>query len=48
MNRYGTLEEMSECALFLVSRENFVTGEILEADGGWTADAWRYWADRGE
>jgi 3-oxoacyl-[acyl-carrier protein] reductase len=48
MARYGTVEEMAECALFLVSRENFVTGEVLEADGGWMADAWRYWADRGE
>lgn len=48
MERYGSLEEMAECATFLVSRNNFVTGEVLTADGGWTADAWRYWDDRGE
>ena len=48
MERYGSLEEMAECALFLVSRDNFVTGEVLEADGGWTSDAWRYWEERGE
>lgn len=48
MNRYGSLNEMTECALFLVSHDNYVTGEILNADGGFSADAWRYWADRGE
>jgi len=48
MARYGSLEEMAECALFLTAQNNFVTGEVLTADGGWTADAWRYWADRGE
>jgi 3-oxoacyl-[acyl-carrier protein] reductase len=48
MNRYGSLDEMTECALFLVSHDNYVTGEILNADGGFSADAWRYWADRGE
>jgi 3-oxoacyl-[acyl-carrier protein] reductase len=48
MNRYGSLDEMTECALFLVSHDNYVTGEILNADGGFSADAWRYWGDRGE
>jgi NAD(P)-dependent dehydrogenase (short-subunit alcohol dehydrogenase family) len=48
MARYGSLDEMAECALFLVARNNYVTGEVLDADGGWTADAWRYRADRGE
>ena len=48
MARFGSLEEMTECALFLVSRNSYVTGEVLNADGGWTADAWRYWDDRGE
>ncbi len=48
MERYGSLDEMAECAAFLVGRNNFVTGEVLTADGGWTADAWRYWEDRGE
>ena len=45
LGRFGTLEEMAECALFLASRNNFVTGEILTADGGWTAFAW---GSRGE
>ena len=48
MERYGSLEEMAACATFLVSRDNFVTGEVLTADGGWTADAWRYWTGRAE
>ncbi len=48
MARYGSLEEMTECALFLVERNNYVTGEVLHADGGWTSDAWRYREDRGE
>ena len=46
MERFGTPEEMAECATFLVSGTNFVTGEVLTADGGWTADAWRYEEDR--
>jgi len=48
MARYGSLDEMAECALFLTAQNNYVTGEVLTADGGWTADAWRYWDDRGE
>jgi 3-oxoacyl-[acyl-carrier protein] reductase len=40
LNRFGTVEEMAECALFLVKRDNFVTGEVLYADGGWTSYAW--------
>lgn len=40
LNRFGTVEEMSECARFLVSQNNFVTGEILYADGGWKAYGW--------
>jgi len=48
MDRYGSLEEMTECALFLVSQDTYVTGEIMNADGGFSADAWRYWDDRGE
>lgn len=40
LDRFGTPEEMAECALFLASRNNFVTGEVLTADGGWTAFAW--------
>lgn len=40
LGRFGTIEEMATCALFLVGRDNFVTGEILYADGGWQAYGW--------
>jgi len=40
LGRWADPEEMAECALFLVARNNFVTGEVLTADGGWTAYAW--------
>ncbi|WP_254546841.1 SDR family NAD(P)-dependent oxidoreductase [Halomarina pelagica] len=40
LGRFGTTDEMANCALFLASRDNFVTGEVLTADGGWTAFAW--------
>lgn len=46
MERFGEPEEMARCAAFLVAGDTFVTGEILTADGGWSADAWRYWDDR--
>ncbi|MCU4751408.1 SDR family oxidoreductase [Halobacteria archaeon AArc-curdl1] len=42
LGEFGTLEEMAECALFLVSRNNYVTGEVLHADGGWSAYGWGY------
>lgn len=40
LDRFGSLEEMANCATFLVSNDHYVTGEILRADGGWTAYAW--------
>lgn len=40
LGRFGTIEEMAECAEFLTARNNFVTGEVLYADGGWKAYAW--------
>jgi len=40
LGRFGTLEEMAECAAFLVGTDHYVTGEVLRADGGWTAYAW--------
>lgn len=40
LDRFGTLDEMAECATFLVSNNHYVTGEVLHADGGWTAYAW--------
>lgn len=40
LGRYGTLDEMATCATFLVGNDHYVTGEVLRADGGWTAFAW--------
>lgn len=40
LGRFGTLDEMAESATFLVGNNHYVTGEILHADGGWTAFAW--------
>jgi 3-oxoacyl-[acyl-carrier protein] reductase len=40
LNRFGTLDEMAECATFLAGTDHFVTGEVLRADGGWTPNAW--------
>ena len=40
LGRFGTIEEMAECALFLTAGNNYVTGEVLAADGGWSAFAW--------
>jgi len=40
MNRFGTLEEMANCALFLAAGDHYMTGEILHADGGWRAFGW--------
>lgn len=37
IGRYGTLEEISNCALFLAEGNHYVTGEVLTADGGWLA-----------
>jgi 3-oxoacyl-[acyl-carrier protein] reductase len=31
---------MAKCATFLASRDTFVTGEVLTADGGWGAYGW--------
>jgi 3-oxoacyl-[acyl-carrier protein] reductase len=43
LRRWGTLEEMANCALFLARRDTFVTGEILRADGGYSAFGWGSW-----
>jgi 3-oxoacyl-[acyl-carrier protein] reductase len=45
LNRFGSLKEMAECAIFLMSDKHYVTGEVPHADGGWTASAW---GSRGE
>ncbi|MDS0294522.1 SDR family NAD(P)-dependent oxidoreductase [Halogeometricum luteum] len=40
MDRFGTLDEVANCVSFLASGDNFVTGEVLTADGGWSAFGW--------
>ncbi|WP_247000756.1 SDR family NAD(P)-dependent oxidoreductase [Halosolutus gelatinilyticus] len=40
LDRFGTPDEVATCVEFLASRDNFVTGEVLTADGGWTAFGW--------
>ncbi|WP_254533171.1 SDR family NAD(P)-dependent oxidoreductase [Natrinema gelatinilyticum] len=40
MGRFGTLEEMANCALFLAAGDHYMTGEIMHADGGWLAFGW--------
>lgn len=40
LDRWGTLDEMAACAAFLAQGGHFVSGEILTADGGWSAFAW--------
>lgn len=40
MGRYGTMEELKNCALFLAEGTNFMTGQVLVPDGGWTAFGW--------
>jgi 3-oxoacyl-[acyl-carrier protein] reductase len=40
LGRFGSIEEMANCAEFLVGRDNYVTGEVLYADGGYNAYAW--------
>jgi 3-oxoacyl-[acyl-carrier protein] reductase len=45
LDRFGTPEEIANCALFLAAGNHYVTGEILHTDGGWTAFAWGSWGD---
>lgn len=50
LGRFGTVEEVAECARLLASRDNVVTGEVLYADGGWQAygrGAGQQWGDDG-
>jgi 3-oxoacyl-[acyl-carrier protein] reductase len=40
LDRYGDVEEIANCALFLASGDHYMTGEIMNADGGWRAFGW--------
>ena len=40
LGRFGSVEEMGTCALFLASGDHYVTGEVMHADGGWLAFGW--------
>ncbi|WP_336036208.1 SDR family NAD(P)-dependent oxidoreductase [Halobacterium yunchengense] len=40
LDRFGTVEEMGNCAVFLASGDHYMTGEVLHADGGWLAFGW--------
>lgn len=40
LGRFGTVEEIANCAAFLVGGNHFLTGEILRPDGGWKPSAW--------
>lgn len=40
LDRFGTLEEMGNVALFLAEGDHYTSGEILNADGGWLAFGW--------
>ncbi len=40
MDRFGTLDEMQNVALFLAEGGHYTTGEVLNADGGWLAFGW--------
>ncbi|ELZ02632.1 SDR family NAD(P)-dependent oxidoreductase [Natrialba asiatica] len=40
LDRFGTPDEVANCVTFLASDDTFVTGEVLTADGGWTAFGW--------
>ncbi|SIR64593.1 3-oxoacyl-[acyl-carrier protein] reductase [Haladaptatus litoreus] len=40
LGRFGTVEEVANCAAFLAEGEHFMTGEILHPDGGWLSFGW--------
>lgn len=40
LDRFGTNEEINNCAVFLATGDHYMTGEIMRADGGWTAFGW--------
>jgi 3-oxoacyl-[acyl-carrier protein] reductase len=40
LDRFGTVEEMANCATFLAEGGHYMTGEVMHADGGWLAFGW--------
>jgi 3-oxoacyl-[acyl-carrier protein] reductase len=40
LGRFGTIEEVNECATFLAAGDHYTTGEVLHNDGGWLAFGW--------
>lgn len=40
LGRFGSLEEMSNCATFLAAGDHYTSGEVFHADGGWLAFGW--------
>ena len=40
LGRFGTFEEVQNCATFLASGDHYMTGEVLHNDGGWLAFGW--------
>lgn len=43
LRRFGTLDEIANCVAFLAAGDHYITGEVLRADGGWTAFGWGRW-----
>jgi NAD(P)-dependent dehydrogenase (short-subunit alcohol dehydrogenase family) len=45
LRRLAEPEEIAEVVLYLASpRSDFVTGQVIAADGGWTAFGWVPWS----
>jgi 3-oxoacyl-[acyl-carrier protein] reductase len=40
LDRFGSVEEMGNCAVFLAAGDHYMTGEVMHADGGWLAFGW--------
>ena len=40
LGRFGTHEELENCATFLAAGEHYMNGEILTLDGGWLSFGW--------
>ena len=40
LGRFGTYEELNNCATFLAAGDHYMNGEILTLDGGWLSFGW--------